>query len=398
MKIKSPVKLIVSILIAQSAGLVGSVFTVSAIPSWYAFLNKPSFSPPNWLFAPVWTILYTLIGISLYRMWIKKTNLKLFFFHIFLNAIWSPVFFGFKNLGLAFFVIIIMDITLLIIINNFRKIDKIAAYLLVPYFLWICFASILNYSVWRLNVKQKNIDVFAEELTTQKAFQDYLFVQDNYRDSLSTYDLKRDSYLKNPTLSTKEELRLKLFDLLSKRNDYKRAYLTVIRTRVNEAIFSKIDQEVVWYEKRKEEIGQTDALEDLLNKSKQEDLKYQTETLPIVYFALSNISLATLIELKNEHINIYEKLKNEAVDLVRLGRAKSDLFERWYKDIDFELNEISNSEKDAQVEIDKILTSDNYQIKKSYDKVAEKLLPAKQNLLQINKFIKELELAILEKR
>lgn len=250
--------------------------------------------------------------------------------------------------------------------------------------------------------------VFAQNLTTQKAFNDYLFAQDNYRTSLSSYNLKRDAYLKNPTLSLKEELRLVTFDFLNKRNDYKRTYLTVVRTRATELtgitkdekeiVFSKIDPEVVWYEKRKNEIKQTDSLEDLLNKSKEEDSRYQTDTLPIIYFSLSNISLSSVIEIKTEHINLYEDLKNEANDLVKLGRADASLFERWYKDINSELAKINDVEKLTRTEIQKIFSADNYQIKKSYEKVVEKLSPAKLNLLQLNKFISELELTISEKR
>lgn len=413
MKIKSWPKLVLSILLAQSAGIIGSFFTISAIPTWYIYLNKPIFSPPNWLFGPVWTILYTMIGISFYIIWInyKKENswiIKFFLFHLFLNSIWSIIFFGVKNLGLAFIEIVIMWLTIVYMIIKFKQINKWASYLLVPYLLWVSFAAVLNYSVWQLNFNEKTINIFAQDLTTQKAFNDYLFAQDNYRTSLSTYNLKKDSYLKNPTLSLKEELRLVTYDFLSKRNDYKRTYLTVVRTRTTEltgitkdekeTVFTKIDPEVVWYEKRKNEVKSTDSLEDLLNKSKEEDSRYQTDTLPIIYFSLSNISLSSVIELKTDHINLYEKLKKEADELVKLGRADSSLFERWYKDIDNELAKINDIEKLTRVEIQKIFSADNYQIKKSYEKVAEILSPSKLNLLQLNKFISELELTISEKR
>lgn len=151
MKIKNISKLVLSILLSQTAGLLGTFFTISAIPTWYVYLNKPSFNPPNYLFGPVWTILYTLIGISLYRIWIKKGSLKLFFIHLLLNAIWTPIFFGLKNLEIAFVVIVLMVVTLLYIIKSFYKIDKLASHLLIPYLAWISFASILNFSIWNLN-------------------------------------------------------------------------------------------------------------------------------------------------------------------------------------------------------------------------------------------------------
>jgi tryptophan-rich sensory protein len=140
------------------AGGIGTLFTASAIPTWYALLNKPSFSPPNWLFGPAWTILYTLMGISLAIVWQKGLKTKkvrdalyLFGIQLGLNALWSPVFFGAKNLFLALIIIILMWIYILKTILAFRKINKTAGYLLYPYIAWVSFASILNFSVWLLN-------------------------------------------------------------------------------------------------------------------------------------------------------------------------------------------------------------------------------------------------------
>lgn len=150
-------KLVISIVICLLAGFLGSLFTTPAIPTWYAGLIKPIFSPPNYLFAPVWTTLYILMGISLYIVWSKKKDqkvkeaLKLFAIQLFLNAIWSPVFFGAKNLFLALIIIIFMWIFILKTILAFAKVDKKASYLLYPYIAWVSFASILNFSVWFLN-------------------------------------------------------------------------------------------------------------------------------------------------------------------------------------------------------------------------------------------------------
>lgn len=151
-------KLVSSIVICFLAGGLGSIFTVSAIPTWYAHLNKPFFSPPNWIFGPVWTTLYVLMGISLYLIWIRGFKTKkvrdaivLFIIQLILNAIWSPVFFGYKNLLLAFVIIIAMIFYVVKTILAFSKIDKKASYLLYPYLAWISFASILNFSVWFLN-------------------------------------------------------------------------------------------------------------------------------------------------------------------------------------------------------------------------------------------------------
>lgn len=152
-------KIIVSIIVSLSLGSLGALVTTPAIPTWYVHLNKPFFSPPNWLFGPVWTILYILMGISFGLIWQKykkedKTILyamKLFGIQFLLNMIWSPVFFGFKNLFPAFIVIVLMWFFLFKTIWAFAKIDKKASRLLYPYLAWISFASILNFSVWILN-------------------------------------------------------------------------------------------------------------------------------------------------------------------------------------------------------------------------------------------------------
>ena len=142
----------------QLAGLIGSIFTFSAIPTWYVMLNKPSFSPPNWLFGPVWTMLYTLMSISLYRIWTSKTKKKekneglaFFIIQLVLNALWSIIFFGMKQPWLAFVEIMLMWFFIALSIIKFSKIDKFSAYLLIPYLLWVSFASILNFSIWQLN-------------------------------------------------------------------------------------------------------------------------------------------------------------------------------------------------------------------------------------------------------
>lgn len=151
-------KLIISILICNSAGFIGVVFTSSAIPTWYDSLKKPPFSPPNWIFGPVWTILYTLMGISAYFVWRQgindsqvKTALIIFGVQLFLNALWSPIFFGFRALFAGLIVIIIMWIAILLTILAFLKISTVAAVLLIPYILWVSFATILNFSLWILN-------------------------------------------------------------------------------------------------------------------------------------------------------------------------------------------------------------------------------------------------------
>lgn len=158
MKIKNVKLLIISLLISLSAGAIGSIFSIRAIPIWYMALQKPSFNPPNWIFGPVWTILYILIGIYLYLIWSKgleKKRIKdifiFFFIQLFLNTLWSIVFFGFHNLFISLIIIYLLLASVGILIYEAWKIDKNASLLLIPYFVWIAFASVLNLFVWLLN-------------------------------------------------------------------------------------------------------------------------------------------------------------------------------------------------------------------------------------------------------
>ena len=151
-------KLIFAIVLCQAAGIIGSLFTFSSIPTWYAALTKPSFNPPSWVFGPVWTILYTLMGISLYLILskgLKKKEVKiavnLFVWQLIANSLWSIIFFGMKNIPLALIEIIVLLLLVFTTIQKFYKINKTAAYLLIPYFFWGSFATFLTYSIWILN-------------------------------------------------------------------------------------------------------------------------------------------------------------------------------------------------------------------------------------------------------
>jgi len=149
-------KLTLSVGLCLGAGILGSFFTTSSIQIWYATLIKPPFSPPNWIFGPVWTTLYVLMGISLYLVWISKSRLKqkaiyIFLLQLVLNALWSVVFFGLHNPALALIEIVSLWISISITILVFQKISKPASYLLYPYLVWVSIASILNYSIWILN-------------------------------------------------------------------------------------------------------------------------------------------------------------------------------------------------------------------------------------------------------
>ena len=151
-------KLVISILIPLLVGVVAGSFTASGVDGWYALASKPSFNPPNWVFAPVWTTLYILMGIALFLVWrsnadrsVKHTALVLFAIQLALNFAWSFIFFSLQQTGRAFAEIILMWLTILLTIAWFGKISKTAAWLLVPYICWVSFASVLNYYIWQLN-------------------------------------------------------------------------------------------------------------------------------------------------------------------------------------------------------------------------------------------------------
>jgi translocator protein len=159
MKLNKIFKLIFSILICHLAGIIGSFFTAPAIPEWYASLQKPFFAPPNWVFAPVWISLFTLMGIAFYLIWEKgterdKVKLVLFVFcvHLGLNTLWSVLFFGLRSSFLAFLEIIVLWFFVLWITRNFYKLYKLAGILLFPYLAWLSVAALLNFFIWRINL------------------------------------------------------------------------------------------------------------------------------------------------------------------------------------------------------------------------------------------------------
>jgi tryptophan-rich sensory protein len=175
------IKLFASIIICELAGVVGSIFTVQEINKWYSILKKPSFNPPSWIFAPVWTTIFVLMGIALYLVWDKKFAIKnelkfkqkkpinklskkflngrwqkaniilIFAVQLILNVFWSVIFFGAHATGWAFFELLMLWVAVVFTIINFYRVSKISAWLLAPYILWISFAGILNFAIWILN-------------------------------------------------------------------------------------------------------------------------------------------------------------------------------------------------------------------------------------------------------
>jgi benzodiazapine receptor len=158
MDLSSIIKLIVSILASFAAGGIGSLFTFKAIPTWYAGLRKPRYTPPNRAFGPVWTTLYVLMGISVFLVWQKglATNgallaFVLFWIQLAINAIWSIIFFGMKSRGGGVITIIVLWLLILATIITSFRVSGWAGTLLIPYIVWVTIASYLNIGVWILN-------------------------------------------------------------------------------------------------------------------------------------------------------------------------------------------------------------------------------------------------------
>lgn len=138
------------------AGIIGAGLTATSVQTWYVTLNKPWFSPPNWIFGPAWLTLYTLMGLATFWVNQKKTKaakqaVKIFLVHLVLNALWSPVFFGLRQVFLALVIIVIMWVFIVVLIGKYSKIDKKAGLVLIPYLAWVSFASMLNLAILVLN-------------------------------------------------------------------------------------------------------------------------------------------------------------------------------------------------------------------------------------------------------
>ena len=148
------VSLFLFLITTFSASFIGGITTFKFKEPWYSTLVKPSFNPPDWVFGPVWTILYILMAIAIWNVWIKSKNINfvyLYFIHLFFNTTWSVVFFGFNQIELALINLIVLILFIVILFRKYKVISKLSAYLMIPYFIWCCFAFLLNLNLMMLN-------------------------------------------------------------------------------------------------------------------------------------------------------------------------------------------------------------------------------------------------------
>lgn len=148
-------KVFICVIICLTAGIASGLGTANEIASWYNTIQKPNWNPPNWIFGPVWTTLYIMMGVAIALVWHSgnknKTAMMLFGIQFALNLCWSFIFFGLHEIGFALVEIIFMWGFIVATIVAFSRISKTAAWLLVPYISWVTFASILNGTIWALN-------------------------------------------------------------------------------------------------------------------------------------------------------------------------------------------------------------------------------------------------------
>jgi translocator protein len=146
--------LVIILLVTFIAPIIGSYATATFKEPWYSEIILPSFNPPSWVFAPVWTILYLLMSIAIWKIWKNSFDtriLKIYFIHLFFNSTWSIIFFGFHSISLALVNLIIILIFIILLMKEYYKLDKISLYLMIPYFSWSIFAFILNIFILKLN-------------------------------------------------------------------------------------------------------------------------------------------------------------------------------------------------------------------------------------------------------
>jgi tryptophan-rich sensory protein len=150
-------KLILALILPQLAGILGSFFVTPNIEGWYSTLNRPKFTPPNWLFAPAWTTLFILMSISLYFVYISEKSKNkdiyttFFYIQLLLNFLWNVLFFGLNNPSLGLIEIVVLTVTVVVTIVYGFKVKKVSGYLLIPYLLWLLFAGALNLAIYTLN-------------------------------------------------------------------------------------------------------------------------------------------------------------------------------------------------------------------------------------------------------
>ncbi len=242
--------------------------------------------------------------------------------------------------------------------------------------------------------------VDSQEFTFEKAYQDYTFTREIYYQSLSDYQKAKEFYLKNQTLSLKEEARKKTLTFLKDRDELERVYLTALRIKIIETkgipkeekdtMLGKIESEVSWYRIHKDSYKDSDILEDLFNKSKDVEARYNDITLPFIYESLNTISLGEIVGSKNDHEATYLLIRKELDGKVAEGKLRIDPFNRWLTDIDEVITSLKTNESLSKTEIAKIYSENRTDPLNSFKASVNILSNSIELLNQLNNFLQEL--------
>lgn len=238
----------------------------------------------------------------------------------------------------------------------------------------------------------------AEGLSSEKAYADFQFSQQVYTNSSSDFEDARDFYIKNETLTLKEDARKKLLKMLSSRDQLELVYITALRTKIVESkgldesskssVFSLIDSEVAWYKDHQLNYKDGDPLEDLFNKSKESESRYKTNTLPIIYETLFLISLGDQVSIRLDNEAEYQGLKTLVSNGVSNGKLDMNPFNRWFSDIESVINTLKTNEEKAKKQISAI-HSQSYSTSSSYYSSISTLEDSVVPLSQLNNFLIE---------
>ena len=240
----------------------------------------------------------------------------------------------------------------------------------------------------------------SQEFTFEKSYQDYIFTQSRYSESFSTYQKARDAYLKNQTLTLKEEARKKTLEMLRNRDELLRVYLTALRVKIvevggltqaeKEIVLAKLDSEVIYYKDHKEGYKDSDTLETLFSRSKESENRYKLDSGRKIYEALFNTSLGEVVDSRLKHQEAYTSIRGEIDTKVAEGKVRIDPFNRWFTDIEGVVGELKIQEDKAKTAILKLYADGSTNPASVFKTSIVPFEKSKDLLSTINRFLEEL--------
>lgn len=232
----------------------------------------------------------------------------------------------------------------------------------------------------------------AQEFNFEKAYQDYIFTQTVYDQAYTAYKEAKNSYLKNPTLTLKEDARKKTHVMLVARDELIRVYLATIRIKLIEtkvAVPGDLDSEIEWYKNHKDDYKDSDPLTELFIKSKQAQERHKSNTLKAAYGSLFNITLGEFIDIRTGHEEIYKTTKDKLDKNVSEGKLKVDPFDKWLTDINLVIQNLRDNEEKAKLEINKMYSQNYTSPITAYNSAVEPFISSISYLISLNNYLTE---------